>query len=402
MKSMSCSGSKLVGCFLPGLIFYLFIPGTSLFPEEVIKIGASLSMSGVYREPADMIRRGYQLWVHETNRQGGLLGRPVELILRDDRSDPVLVRENYRQLIEEEKVDLVLSSYGTPLTLIASEVTEKAGMVMVTAGSSGREIWDRGFRYVFGVYSLADRFFIGFLNIIARFGINSVSVIYEENSFNRDAAGVEEWAGKLGVGIEKLVGFTPGSERVERVLDRVDISSEEALIICSYPDAGYELLQELRGRSVQPAALAMTITPTHPLFALRMKGMAEGVFAPSLWEPMEKIPFPGTRDFVEAFRPFSHMEPSYHAGAAYAACQVLAQAVEALGCLDQARIRDYIASVDTVTIVGRFKLDAAGRQIGNNVLLIQWQGGKKEIVYPEKMKTADPVFDRNRSREEDR
>jgi branched-chain amino acid transport system substrate-binding protein len=136
----------------------------------------------------------------------------------------------------------------------------------------------------------------------------------------------------------------------------------------------------------------MTITPAHPLFALRVRNLAEGVFAPSHWEPIKKIPYPGTREFIEAFRPFAHMEPSYHAASAFAACQIIAQAVEATGGLDQQKLRDYIAALDTVSIIGRFKVDSTGRQIGHSPLLIQWQGGKKEIVFPEKMKTAEPIF----------
>jgi branched-chain amino acid transport system substrate-binding protein len=66
--------------------------------------------------------------------------------------------------------------------------------------------------------------------------------------------------------------------------------------------------------------------------------------------------------------------------------------VEATGGLDQQKLRDYIAALDTVSIIGRFKVDSTGRQIGHSPLLIQWQGGKKEIVFPEKMKTAEPIF----------
>jgi len=393
MKAFHCRGAKRFFFLMP---LFLLIPGMLLFSQDTIKIGASLSTTGAYRESSDMLRRGYQLWVRETNRSGGLLGRPVELILKDDRSDPELARENYRQLIEVEKVDLVLSPYGTPLTLAASEVTEEARMVMVAAASSGSGVWDRGYRYIFGVYSLAERYFIGFLNLLARYGIESVKILHEENPFNQDAArGVEVWAGKLGLVIEENVGFIPGTDKVEDVVDRLDISGREGLIVCSYPDAGYEVLRELRSRRIQAAALAMTITPTHPLFALRVRDLAEGVFAPSHWEPLEKIPYPGTEEFIEAFRPFSHMEPSYHAASAYASCQVLGQAVMATGGMDHEKLRTFIAAMDTVTIIGRFKVDAAGRQIGHNPLLIQWQGGKKEIVYPDRVKTTDPVFPRD-------
>ncbi len=377
--------------FLVGFLWFL-----PLFPvdaEEPIRVGVGLSLTGIYSEPADMMRRGYQLWVHETNKNGGLLGREVELILMDTRSDPEVTKRVYTRLIEDEGVDLIFSPYGTPLTMVASEVSEKAEMVMMAASAAGRQLWTRGYRYLFGIYVTADRFFIGFLDLLAREGIDRISVIHEDNAFNRDAArGVEEWAGKLGVRIDRSVEFTPGESDMDEVLDEAEITDRRGLIICSYPESGYESLRKLRARPIQPAALAMTITPVHPLFALRLKELADGVFAPSQWEPMERIPYPGTREFIEAFRLFSHMPPSYHASSAYAAGQVLALAVEATGGLDHMKLRNYISMLDTVTIIGRFKVDAAGRQVGHNPILIQWQRGKKEIVYPGKMRTAEAVF----------
>jgi branched-chain amino acid transport system substrate-binding protein len=45
-----------------------------------------------------------------------------------------------------------------------------------------------------------------------------------------------------------------------------------------------------------------------------------------------------------------------------------------------------------VTVIGRFKVDSTGKQIGHNPILVQWQDGNKEIVYPTKMRTAAPRF----------
>jgi branched-chain amino acid transport system substrate-binding protein len=70
----------------------------------------------------------------------------------------------------------------------------------------------------------------------------------------------------------------------------------------------------------------------------------------------------------------------------------LQESIAASGSLDHGKIRDYIAWLDTVTVIGRFKVDPRGRQIGHNTIIIQWQDGKKEIVYPGKMQTSKPKF----------
>ena len=56
------------------------------------------------------------------------------------------------------------------------------------------------------------------------------------------------------------------------------------------------------------------------------------------------------------------------------------------------KIRDYIADLDTITVIGRFKVDASGKQIGHNPIMIQWQNGRKEIIWPHKMRTAAPLL----------
>jgi len=360
--------------------------------ELPIRLGATVSLSGKYHEPSLMIRDAYQLWAEQVNQGGGLLGRPVELVLRDDESDPDRARPLYAQLLDEDKVDLVLSPYGSPLTLAASEVTEERGYVMLACASASEQVWARGHRYLFGMYATAKRYFIGFLDLMARRGMRSVAVIYESGVFHADVAdGVEEWAlrFRLTVARYKVESGKADLEATVAAL-RNQQPPPDGVIISAYPELGHALFEAFGRDGSRPRLLGMTIAPTHPEFGRRYGPLAEGVFAPSHWEPDERIPFPGSREFVRRFQSVTGNLPSYHAGSAYAACQVLEAAVRHAGSLDQKALRDYIATLDTVTVIGRFKVDARGMQIGHNPILIQWQDGNKEIVYPTKMQTAVP------------
>ena len=361
--------------------------------QEPIRIGASLSLTGSYKEPSQMIYNAYLLWEKHVNESGGLLNRPVELIILDDESDPFNARNIYKQLISEYEVDLVLSPYGTPITLSATEITEKEKMVMIACGASGERIWKRGYRYVFGMYALAKRYYIGVLDLMAREGFDDVGIVYENNMFNTDAAiGAVTWAHKLGVAITHLISFNYPSADLESIIRECAKRPPDGLIFCTYPQAGYEFLEILAKRDFKPKATAMTIIPVHPQFAENAGAVSENIFAPSQWEPVERIPFPGTIQFLEEFIQFAGHEPSYHATSAYSSCIILEKAVQALRSLDQEKIRDYIVSLDTVTALGRFKCDYTGRQIGHNPLTIQWQDGEKQIVYPSNLRTAEPRF----------
>jgi branched-chain amino acid transport system substrate-binding protein len=290
-------------------------------------------------------------------------------------------------------VDLILSPYGTTLTLAASEVTERLGYFMLAASASGEAIWDRKFQMIAGVHALSNRYFIGFLDLIARNGFESVSVLYEKSEFNISAArGAAEWAKQFGLKMSFFEGFSDSRKELQNLLTKVSATGGDALILCAYPPDCYQFLELLKKTPYRPKALSMTIAPALPDFPNIAGESAEGIFGPSQWEADARLPFPGTTQFIKDFNEFCGKSPSYHAGAAFAACQILEKAVLETKSLVQTTIRDFIRSLDAVTVIGRFKVDYFGRQIGHEMILIQWQNGKKEIVYPFRMKTAYPKF----------
>jgi branched-chain amino acid transport system substrate-binding protein len=83
---------------------------------DPIKIGFSMPLTGSLASTGKAILTAYQMWEQDTNAKGGLLGRPVQLIYYDDQSNPSLVPGIYAKLFDVDKIDLVLSSYGTNLT----------------------------------------------------------------------------------------------------------------------------------------------------------------------------------------------------------------------------------------------------------------------------------------------
>jgi len=374
------------------LLLFFIIP-MSQAGEKPILIGGTVSLEGKYVETSAMIQKGYKLWAEQINKQGGILGRPVKLILYNDKSQKNLVASLYEKLIVEDKVDLTLSPYGTPLTMAASEVTEKYGYVMLACAAAGEKIWERGYKYIFGVYALADRYFIGFQDLLARKGFESIGIIFENSGFNISIAkGVRRWAERFNLKIAYDSGFDDGNLELPIILKQVMKKNVDGLIFSGYPPECYKFISLMKKADYRPKALTFTIAPTHPDFNKNMGPFAEGIFAPSQWEPDERIPFPGTKLFIKDFNNFSGVMPSYHAASAYSACQILEKAIIQAQAIDHQKIRNYVSSFDTVTIMGRFKVDHTGRQVGHNPILIQWQNGKKEIVYPGKMSTSSPLF----------
>src|SRR5262249_1318496 len=149
-----------------------------------VKIGASISATGTYGRTGLYQQEAYQLWEKQVNARGGLLGRQVQMIIRDDQSDASTSQKLYEQLITEDKVDLILGPYSSQVTQAAANVAEKYRYPMLAAGASASELWSRGDKkYLFGVYSIAESYFTGVLDIAQKEGYRTIAVINEATLF---------------------------------------------------------------------------------------------------------------------------------------------------------------------------------------------------------------------------
>ena len=378
------------------LILILIVFSKPLFlyaKTQPLCIGASVSLEGKYEMPSWMTKEGYKLWVNQVNRRGGILGRKVKLVLYDDKSCLDLVRSLYEKMITKDHVDFVLSPYGSTLTLAASEISEAHHYIMLACEASSEKIWQRNYRYIFGVYAPAERYMIGFQDIMAKNGFKTLGVIFEDSSFNASVArGVKKWAGLFGMDLIYSQSFHNGDKEFPAILQHVMEKNPDGLIFSAYPPDTYNFIDLMKKENYHPMALAFTIVPASPDFYKRTAPFGEGIFGPSQWEPDASLPFPGTLAFIRNFKKFTGKMPDYHACSAFSACQILERAINQVKSFDQDKIRDFILSLDTLTVMGRFKVNHTGLQIGHNPMIIQWQHGKKEIVYPPSMETAAPEF----------
>ena len=107
--------------------------------DEPIVVGISLPLTGDFSQPGGEARKGYEIWRDQINKDGGLLGRQVELKITDDASNQDTVVTDYTKLITQDKVDLLLGTFSTLLNFPASAVAEKNGMLYVEpAGGAPR------------------------------------------------------------------------------------------------------------------------------------------------------------------------------------------------------------------------------------------------------------------------
>jgi branched-chain amino acid transport system substrate-binding protein len=373
--------------------------------QPPIRIGASASKTGTYAALGQNQLRGYELCAKHTNDKGGALGRRLELVVEDDRSQPATAVRIYERLIAQEKVDLVLGPYGSPMTAPVSEVTRRYRMPMVAPTLGTTSIVKEGRGYIFQVYSPSEVYLEGFVELVARHGLKTIALIAEDSLFPQAAVkGASELARKKGLQVVFTEAYPRGSTDFSAILTRARAATPDALGAATFFEDAVAITRQMKQLDLNPKMFGATVGVGQPDFYRQLERAAEFVYGPSQWEPEfvmiragGLIPiarqYPGAREFVEAHhREYPGADLSYQTAAGYAGCQVLTEAVKRTGSLDRERVREAILKLDFNTVFGAFKVDADGLQTAHKMVTIQWQEGKRVIVWPEELAQAKPRF----------
>jgi len=114
-----------------------------------IKIGISLSLSGDFSDSGKAAQRGYKLWANTVNKHSGVLGRKVQLVIRDDTSSPTQAQTNYQTFITKDKVDLVFGPFSTLLSAPSAVIANRYGYAFIEPAGGGPAVFDEKLHNVF-------------------------------------------------------------------------------------------------------------------------------------------------------------------------------------------------------------------------------------------------------------
>lgn len=360
---------------------------------EPLRIGISLGLSGPFAAPADMQAKGYRLWERDVNARGGILGRKVELLIRDDRSSTDVAKAIYEEFIQRDRVDHVIGPYSSPITAAVAPLADKHGYPMLAGGAASDALWQQGYRHVFGVSTTAGRYTLGFLALLSQARLKDIAVVAVDDAFSLSAAeGTKRWASRYGLRVASHAVLPKANPDLESAVAQARRSGAQALVLIGHYDEAVKVRTILKRIGWSPDAYYAAVGPALPQYQERLGADVHRTFTTSLWEPREDLRYPKSAEFLREFRAAHGRSPSYHAATAYAAGQILEQAITRAGTAARAKVRDALAELDTHTIVGRYAVDQTGMQVQQTPLIVQWQGSRLEIVWPAELQTAAPLL----------
>lgn len=400
--------SKNIGLFrsffMMGLFFLLLeVNGCSSSPagqsKPPIKIGISISLSGDFSADGKYLQQGYEVWAAEVNKNGGLLGRQVQLDFASDNSDPKQVQTNYQKFITIDHDDLVFGPYSSLLTKPASVVANRFGYAFVEGAGNGPSVFTQGLHNIFSVSLSA----VDLLRTTALYTLSlptsvrpkTAAYVTEDDPF---AGPQVDYARKLleAGGIRTVADVIYPAETTDYtpIAQKVIASGAQIVVGGTFLPDITAFVQDFAQQHYNPQLLVATAGPDQVTeFSKAVGKNTEGIFVPNTWWPGLKIDRNAQmiREYLSMFGGTAD-EVSSDVAQAYAVGEVVQQAVEQIGTIDNAKLIAALHTGSFTTVQGAVKFDATGQNIAGEAYLFQWQNGQLVPVYPDSVATASPIF----------
>jgi branched-chain amino acid transport system substrate-binding protein len=382
--------------------------------QDPIRIGFSMALTGALAGAGKPALIAMELWREDINAQGGLLGRPVEFVYYDDQTTPANVPKIYTKLLNVDQVDLVASGYGTNAIAPAMPVVMRKKLVFMSLfglGANDEYNYDRYFQIMPAGPEPRVDWSRGFFQLAKDKDLRTIALVGADAEYPKNAlAGARVNAKEAALQVVYDESYPPSTTDFTPIIRAIQATNPDVVFVASYPpdSAGMvraanelDLQTKLFGGGMVGLQFASLQTSLGP--------MLNGIVNYDFWVPEPTLNFPGIQDVLARYQaraegqgidPLGH----YLTPFAYAYMQILGDAVEAVGSLDQDALADYIHKTTFDTVVGPVKFGPNGEWATSRVLMVQFQNiengeleqfkhpGKRIVLLPEEWASGEFKF----------
>ncbi len=373
---LSAAAAALVGCLLAG---------TAVRAAEPITIGFGMALTGGLAAGGKTALLAMQIWQDDVNAKGGLLGRPVKLVYYDDQTNPATIPGIYTKLLDIDKVDIIVSGYGTNMIAPAMPIAIQKDRLFL--GLFGLDV-NSEFHYpkYFSMlptgpdptHAFPEAFFKVVLGGTPK--PKTLAIVGADAEYPKKATqGARDIAKREELKIVYDRSYPPTTADFSPIVRAIQATDPEIVFVASYPPDSAGMVRSateigLKTRYFGGGMVGLQFTPVKLQFGSKLNGIVNYDF----WIPAPKMQFPGIMDFLKKYQakaPGEGVDPLgwYLPPFAYANLQVLGEAIEGAKSLDQTKLADYIRSHSFNTIVGEVAFGKDGEWSKPRILMVQFQ-----------------------------
>ncbi len=363
------------------------------FAQDVIRIGAPLPITGPLSPEAQKQQRGYDLWAETANKAGGVkVGNKrmkVEIVYVDYQSNTPRAVQAAEKLITQDKVDFLFSPFGSGAAKAASSVSEKYQVPTIAATASSAQVYDQGYKYLFGTFTPNDTLTEPLSDIVRKqaAGVQRVAILARNDLFPLAIAQeMEKSAKKRGMNVVYFEKYAIGTLDHASALSQIKSQAPHWIFATGYTNDLILMRKQMADLKIEAPVVTMIAAPAYQEWIDGTGKLSENVTSAAWWHPAVryngKDVFGTTENFVKAFRAKYNSDPDYAEASAAAAGAIFQMAIEKAGTTDRTKVRDVLAAMKETTFWGPVQFGPTGQINSLEPPVFQIQKGKPTVIHP--------------------
>jgi len=368
--------------------------------QETLRIGAPLPLTGPLSPEGEKQRRGYDLWAKTVNDAGGIqVGDTtynVEIVYVDYESQTPRAVQSAERLITEDEVNFLFSPFGSGATKAASSVSERYQIPTIAATASSKEVYDQGYRYLFGTFTPNNTLTDPLAAIVKDSGeeVRSVAIYARNDLFPLAIAReMQVSAEAQGFEVQSFNEYAIGTMDHGSALTLLRQADPDWVFVTGYINDLILVRKQLADLRIEPTVITMIAGPAYREFIEAGGPLAENVSSAAWWHPAvdydgEDI-FGSTDDYLAAFEAEYDALPDYAEASASAAGVILQLAIQQADSVEPQAVRDALAAMDAMTFYGPVRFGETGQIVSLEPPVFQIQEAEARVVYPEAVKQTE-------------
>jgi branched-chain amino acid transport system substrate-binding protein len=379
-------------------IFALFGNSTAFVQaQEVIKIGAPLALTGGLADEGKKQQIAYDMWLKRVNAAGGITvgtkKMKVELVTYDYQTDEKRAQAMAEKLITQDKVDFLTAPFGSGHTKVVAGVAERYGVPVMASVASSESIFNQGYKNLFGTLAPNGGIVANMVTLFTKQFPNAkkVAILGREDVFPRAmATEMKAYAEKAGLTIVYNELYPVGTLDHASSMSKIKASAPDWVYVTGYTQDLILARKQMSELGVKAPIVTMITGPSYKEFTDALGPLSDGVTSASWWHHALTYKttdvFGSTAEFYKEFVARTKTDPDYVHASSAAALIALQMAIEKAGSIDKDKVREQLAKLDVLTFYGPIKFGANGMNQGRDLPIIQVQGNKMVVLFPEAIK----------------
>src|SRR3954463_708108 len=220
--------------------------------QEPIKIGVSQPLTGAFAASGNYVAQGAKLAEEAINASGGVLGRKIQLVIEDNKSNPTEAVNTAEKLMSKDKVPVMMGAWSSTLTLAVMPKLMEYQVPMLVETSSSGKITTSGNPYIFRISPTSEMEAKAFAPMVKSFGIKKADFLATNNDFGLGASQeFSQMMKKEGVEVGVVETMDPKATDFSAQLAKIKASGGDTLFVTTAVEQATLILRQAKEQQVK-------------------------------------------------------------------------------------------------------------------------------------------------------